>query len=97
MRQNQNSVTKAIQTLGELLEQVLAIRNSLGEASGSGVEDIKLDKPYPALLSINISSECEETVQAFTFTVGSSHNPIDYIDEVSVYLDALCLRPPDTT
>ena len=74
------------------MEQVQAISNSLEEASGSGMEDIKLDKPYPALININISSECEESVQAFAFLVASSHNAIDYIDEVSVYLNALCLR-----
>ena len=66
------------------MEQVLAISNSLEEAPGSGVEDTKLDKPYPALLSINISSECEESVQAFTFPIASSHTAIDYINEVSV-------------
>ena len=97
MRQNQNSTTKVNQTLGELLEQVLAISNSLGEASRSNVNDIKFNKLHPALLSINMSSDCEESIQGTPFTIASSHTTIDYIDEVSVYLNALCLRPPHAT
>ena len=82
--------------MGELLEQVLTISNSL-EGSRSGMEDIRLDtnldKPHPALISINVSGGCEERVQVNSFTLGSAHTAIDYIDEVSVHLSALCLGP----
>ena len=65
------------------MEQVLAINNSLREAR-SFVDDTKFNKPYSALLSINISSDCEESVQGTPFTIASSHTAIDYIDEVCI-------------
>ena len=69
--------------LRELLEEVLAINNSLEEAR-SYVEETELDKPYLAVISINMSSGCEEIVQARAIDLAIfSHTVIDYIDEVS--------------
>ena len=65
------------------MEKLLAVNNSV-ETTGLGVEDTKFNKPYPALLTINISSECEESMQAGLFTLVYPHPSIDYIDEVFI-------------
>ena len=86
MWQKENNTFKALQTLGELSEQVLAISNNSLEEARSDVEETKSDQPYPALISINMSSGCEESVQAIDMTLPIvDHNFIPYIDEVSVY------------
>ena len=92
MQQDQTRTNATLQTLEELLNKLLAVSSSLEEASASGAEGPKFNKPYPALININMSSECEESVQGDFINVGFSHTTIDYIDEVSVCLNALCLR-----
>ena len=74
------------------MEQVLAINNSLEEAR-SDVKETRSDQPFLAVININMSSGCEQRVDEGTFTVSFSNNVVDYIDEVSIYLSALCLRP----
>ena len=77
MWQDQNNTNRTLQTLEELLEQVLAINDSLEVQSDT--EETEL------VISIDMSSGCEKEVVAAAINIGISFTAIDYINEVRMH------------
>ena len=65
---------------------MLALNDSQEEAR-SNANETKLDKPSPALISINMSGVCEDSVleNSPAGNLGFvTHNTVPYVDEVGV-------------